>query len=231
MIGWRGRIGVLLPPDNAVLEYETNRLPLPGISFHVARLFSRKLEELPEESLKHIPSLQECGVNFILYACAASSFMFGAGANAKLEQEIRARSGLGAATATGALVQSVKALGIRRVALATPYWKELDDKLLAYFAEGEVRVVKIESMRLDTWQAMNNQTPAGVYPLVRRADHPDAESILILSTNLPTLSIIQSLEDDLKKPVISTNQAMIWAALRGLKIREPISGLGRLLES
>ena len=50
MIGWRSRIGVLLPPDNAVLEYEVNRLPLPGVSFHVARMFPVELGELPRDA-------------------------------------------------------------------------------------------------------------------------------------------------------------------------------------
>lgn len=228
MIGWRSRIGVLLPPDNAVLEHEVNRLPLPGVSFHIARMFPVELSELPQDALQHIPSLKECQVNFILYACAASSFMFGPQANDELETEIKERSGLDAVTATSAMILSLKALGINRVALATPYWRELDEKLLAYFADGEIEVTHIESLQLDNWEAMNNQTADSVYRLVRRADHADAEGILILSTNLPTFEVLQVLEDDLKKPVVSTNQGMVWAACRKLGIRDTIPGYGRL---
>ena len=228
MIGWRARIGVLLPPDNAVLEYEASRLPLPGVSFHIARMFPVELKELPEDALRHIPSLKECHVNFIVYACAASSFMFGSTANDDLERKIREASGLDAVTATNSMISSLQVLGIRKVALATPYWKELDEKLLAYFAAGEIEVVHIESLRLDNWEAMNNQAADAVYRLVKRADHRYAEGILILSTNLPTFEVLQTLEDDLRKPVVSTNQAMLWTACRRLGIRDVISGYGRL---
>ena len=228
MIGWRARIGVLLPPDNAVFEYEGNRLPLPGISFHIARMFPVELGELPQESPHHIPSLRECRVNFILYACAASSFMFGPDSNDELERKIKGLSALDAVTATSSMILSLKALGIRRVALATPYWRELDEKLLSYFAAGDIRVVNIQSLQLDNWEAMNNQTPDAVYRLGLKADHPDADGILILSTNLPTFEVLQVLEDDLRKPVVSTNQGMVWTACRRLGIQDRISGFGSL---
>jgi len=228
MIGWRARIGVLLPPDNAVLEVEANRLPLPGVSFNIARMFPVELGELPQDAPRHIPSLKECRVNFIVYACAASSFMFGPGSNDELERKIRKLSGLDAVTATSSMVFSLKALGIRKVALATPYWKELDEKLLTYFAAGDIEVVRMKSLQLDNWEAMNNQTPDAVYRLVRRADHPEAEGILILSTNLPTFEVLQVLEDDLGKPVVSTNQGMMWTACRKLGIRDGIPGFGSL---
>jgi maleate cis-trans isomerase len=154
--------------------------------------------------------------------------MFGPESNDELENKIRRLSGLDAVTATRSMVISLKALGIRKVALATPYWRELDEKLLAYFAAGEIRVVSIKSLELDNWEAMNNQTPDSVYRLVKRADHPDAEGVLVLSTNLPTFEVLQVLEKDLGKPIVSTNQGMIWTACRRLHIRDSLSGFGSL---
>jgi maleate isomerase len=228
MIGWRARIGVLLPPDNAVMEYEVNHLPLPGVSFHIARMFPVELGQLPQDAPRHIPSLKECRVNFIVYACAASSFMFGPASNDELEKRIRELSGLDAVTATSSMILSLKSIGIHQVALATPYWRELDEKLLAYFAAGDIKVVSIKSLQLDNWEAMNNQTPDAVYRLAKKADHPDAEGILILSTNLPTFEVLQVLEDDLGKPVVSTNQGMAWTTCRRLGIQDRISGFGSL---
>jgi maleate isomerase len=230
MIGWRARIGFLLPPDNAVLEYEVNRLPIPGVSFHVARMTVNDLGALPENALYHVPSLKECQVQFILYACAASSFMFGSRANQELEQKIRERSGLDALTATSCMVLALRSLGIRNVALATPYPRDLDERLLDYFRNEKIRVPRIQSLRLDTWEAVNNQTLDAVYGLVRRTDHPEADGILILSTNLPTFKVLQILEEDLGKPVVSSNQSMVWAACTRLGIREEVRGLGRLWE-
>jgi maleate cis-trans isomerase len=126
-------------------------------------------------------------------------------------------------------MKAVKALGLKRIALATPYWRELDEKLLAYFKEGGIHVSHIESLRLNTWEEMNNQTSTATYQLGKRADHPEADGVVILSTNLPTVEVLHYLEEDLKKPLISTNQAMIWAAYRSLGIRDSVPNYGRLL--
>ena len=154
--------------------------------------------------------------------------MFGPVSNNQLEKEIRDLSGLDAVTATSSMVISLKALGVRKVALATPYCRELDEKLLDYFAAGDIKVVGIQSLQLDNWEAMNNQTPDAVYRLVKQADHPDAEAVLVLSTNLPTFEVLQALEEDLRKPVVSTNQAMVWAACRRLGLGDSVSGYGSL---
>jgi len=66
------------------------------------------------------------------------------------------------------------------------------------------------------------------YRLAREADVPRADAVLLSGTGLPTVGILELLERDLGKPVISSNQASLWRALRLAGVREPITGFGRL---
>jgi maleate cis-trans isomerase len=72
-------------------------------------------------------------------------------------------------------------------------------------------------------------SPERVYTQVRELDRPDADAVFISCTNLRTVAILQELEEDLAKPVVSANQASFWEALRLAGIGEPIAGFGRLL--
>jgi maleate cis-trans isomerase len=67
------------------------------------------------------------------------------------------------------------------------------------------------------------------YALARKADTPAAEAVLLSGTGLPTVGVLQTLEHDLGKPVLSSTQAMLWHALRVAGVRQAVPGFGRLL--
>src|SRR5262249_58628852 len=67
------------------------------------------------------------------------------------------------------------------------------------------------------------------YQLARQADAPEADAVLLSGTGLPTVAVLETLERDLGKPVVSSNQASLWQALRIAGVRESIAGYGRLL--
>jgi len=65
--------------------------------------------------------------------------------------------------------------------------------------------------------------------LARSVDRPEAEAVFLSGTGMPTLPVIEALEHDLGKPVLSSASAMMWHALRSSGVRQPIPGYGRLL--
>lgn len=117
-----------------------------------------------------------------------------------------------ALTTSGALLEAVHALGARTIAAATPYDDAVGALFGRFFAEAGVELLRTANLGLRgriwtvPWQDL--------YELVRRADDPAADVVLVSCTNLPTYEILDQLEQDLGKPVISANQATIWAALR-----------------
>lgn len=148
------------------------------------------------------------------YACTSGSYVRGLAGERELVQAMRAAGAPAAVTTAGALVEALAALGVRGVAVATPYEQELTVRLAEFFAEVGVRTVG--SGHLGLRRAISKvpyETTAG---LVREADHPDAGAVVISCTNLPTYDLIAPLEAELGKPVISANQATMWAALRAV---------------
>ena len=73
------------------------------------------------------------------------------------------------------------------------------------------------------------ETAERAYRLARNIDVETAEAVFLTGTGMPTLPVLELLEQDLKKPVISSASAMMWHALRLAGVRQPIPGYGRLL--
>lgn len=117
-----------------------------------------------------------------------------------------------AVTTSGALLEALQALRITTIAAATPYDHTIGALFGQFFAEAGVTLVSTANLGLTgrIWTVPWQTT----YDLVRRADTEDAEAVLVSCTNLPTYEILDQLEQDLGKPVLSANQTTIWAALR-----------------
>lgn len=150
----------------------------------------------------------------VAYACASGSFIGGASAEQGIRETILASGADNAVTASGALVEALAHLGCSRVSVATPYMAELSGYLDAFLIEFGMEVVHHGALGLDheIW-AVPEATTAD---LIRRVDLPEAEAIVVSCTNLPTFDLIAPLEQELGKPVITANQATVWASLRRL---------------
>lgn len=234
--GWRARIGLILPADNAVLEPEAYQLGLPGVSFHAVRLDTWEREEMPAAGVRLSAVFRELGVDAIGYACAETSFIGGQDVNKAICSGIEEAVGRPAVTATGAMVEALTALGARTVSLAAPYRESSAAALRDYLERsGGVSVVSAvtEDFSLGSqddreWFETNLQPPSTAYRLGRQADHPDADAVVVAATNLRSMEVIRYLEADLTKPVISSNSALVWALLRRCGVRDLGDGYGRL---
>jgi maleate isomerase len=237
--GWRARIGMILPADNAVLEPEAYRLGIPGVAFHTVRLDTWERDQMPAAGVRLSAAFGELGVDAVGYACAETSFIGGQDANTVICAGVEEAIGRPAVTATGAMVEALSALGVGSVAVAAPYRQSSADALQEYLERsGGVTVVSVAtedfSMRSADdreWFETNLQPPSTAYRLARAADNPDAEAIVVAATNLRSLEILRPLEADLGKPVISSNSALLWALLRRCRVSESRDDLGRLWQT
>ncbi|WP_223881151.1 maleate cis-trans isomerase family protein [Nesterenkonia ebinurensis] len=117
-----------------------------------------------------------------------------------------------AVTTSGALLEAAQRLGVTRIAAATPYDEAIGALFGRFFAEAGIELVHTANLGRSgrIWTVPWDET----CELVRRADHPEAEAVLVACTNLPTYEILDQLEQDLGKPVLSANQATVCSALR-----------------
>ncbi len=150
----------------------------------------------------------------VAYACTSGSFVEGAAGEVILRRSMVDAGAPRACTTSGALVDALALLGVRRVAVATPYVQPVTDRLVSFLAEHGVRTVACEGLGLlgNIWRVRHEE----VVEIVNAADHADADALFISCTNLPTYDLIEGLEAALGKPVITANQVTMWAALRAI---------------
>ncbi|WP_328813820.1 maleate cis-trans isomerase family protein [Nonomuraea cypriaca] len=148
------------------------------------------------------------------YGCTSGSFVRGVRGERRLAEAMREAGAPAAVTTSGALLEALGRLAAGRVAIATPYDPHVTDRLRMFLREAGVDVVADSYLGLttDIWKVPYERTAE----LVAQADDERAEAIVISCTNLPTYDVIAPLEARLGKPVVSANQATMWAALRAV---------------
>jgi len=238
MMGWRARLGFLVPPGNPTVEPEMMQLAPAGVSLHFSRLVATGSTGTPEGQeernrsyLEHIGAstylLAMVHPDVIVLAHTASSYSMSSQDEATLLAQLQASSQSRVITAAGSVLAALHHLNVRHIALATPYAEEISEQGKRYLIDHGLHVVGYG--RLENVRNIYEETAERAYRLARRADTPEADAVFISGTGLPTLSVLSMLEDDLGKPVISSATAMMWNALRLAGVGQTIEGYGRLL--
>jgi len=238
MIGWRARLGFLVPPGNPTVETEMIALAPEGVSLHFHRMVARGTggslagqSERNQMMIDNIDSSAELlGMvepNVIVVAHTATSYHLGRGGEADLLARLQRSTGRRFVTAFGAVVRALERLGVRKLALGTPYSAEVTLQGKAHLEAHGFEVTKFDNLKgIDN---IYDTTAEQAYGLARWVDTDEAEAVFLSGTGMPTVTVLQMLEQDLGKPVISSASAMMWHALRLAGIGQPIPGYGRLL--
>jgi maleate isomerase len=238
LIGWRARLGFLLPPGNPTVEQEMIALAPAGVSLHFHRMFARGAtgsldgqDERNRMMVEHIDDsielLAMVNPDVIVVAHTATSYHLGRQGEADLLERLQKSTGTRVVTAFGAVLQALERLNIRRLALGTPYSPETTEQGKAHLEAHGLQVVNFANLPGVT--NIYDETAERAYRLARMVDREDAEAVFLSGTGLPTVPVLELLEHDLGKPVISSASAMMWHALRLAGVRQLIPGYGRLL--
>jgi maleate isomerase len=232
------RLGVLVPAGNPTIEPELNRLAPRALTIHAARLDTLAgepggVDGMERRTLAYLDSLPAATRSLaavkpdaVVLAHTAVSYLGRHAGEPALAARLRDLAGPRAFTAAGAIEAALRHLGVRRLALATPYPDAISAAGLGYWRDAGFDVVA--HRRLDT-PNIYDETEDRAYALALSADTPDAEAILISGTGLPTIGAIARLEQALGKPVVTSQTATLWHTLELLKIPDPVSGYGQLL--
>lgn len=229
------RVGILLPSANNVLEPEIYTMSPKVVTYHTARLYNkltdvRELLSMLAQIERSTKEVISAGCELILYACTSGSFAKGAGYDQEVVSMInRHAPGIPVVTAAGALIEALSCLKLRRVAVCTPYLDEVNEQARNFLQGNGVTVLSLKGLQITHALAVGDVLPDQVLQLAIDVDRLDAEGIVISCTNLRTTEVIDELEALLGKPVITSNQASLWAVLRRLSVNAPVMGYGRLL--
>jgi len=238
MTGWRARLGFLVPPGNPTVEPEMYTMAPRGVSVHFSRLVARGatgtpsgLDDRTRSYLENIDSSAEllamARPDVIVLAYTAGSYTLGRDGEAALSQRLAKQCGCPFITAFGSVIAALAELGVNRVALGTPYNAQTTLQGKAALESHGLQVVRHGSLPDVT--NIYDETPRRAYWLGRSVDSPDAEAVFLSGTGMPTIDVLDALEQDLQKPVISAASAMLWNALRMAGVAAAVPGYGRLL--
>ncbi|WP_130798557.1 maleate cis-trans isomerase family protein [Streptomyces otsuchiensis] len=213
-------VGIVAPFDFA-LDRELWRWVPDDVSLHVTRtpfvpvevsLDLARIVSEHETLAEAVRALAAVSPEVVAYACTSGSFV-GGGVGERAMTAAMARAGeMPAITTSGALLNALRELDVRRVAVVTPYTKSVTDSLEDYLAEGGMEVCGRSYLGLtrEIWRVGYREVVRMAREAV--ADGPDA--LFISCTNLPTFDMIPQLEAELRMPVLSANQVTVWDALR-----------------
>jgi len=236
MYGWRAKIGRISPSPETVGCEEWRRALPEGVCLVETRtlLHDVTVEGLAE-TVKQVEraalELASAEVDVILQAGTAIAFFRGFGHDRELSERISATTGIKATTSLTAVVDALRTLGINRPAVATSYLAEIDARLVEVLEQSKFKVAAIRGMGIKKSIDMGKMLPDATYALAKDVARsaPDADGILISCGNLRSFEAIEALEKDTGLPVVTSNQAGLWQALRMVGIHDQLPNLGQLL--
>ena len=202
----------VLPPDDEV-TWLRRMAAHPGIEAAAERLAER-------------------GPGAIVFAVNSFSVIDGPTGAAAISGRISSSGGAPAVTTSEAMVEAVRALGVRRLAVGVPYGPPVTEIMTGYFAAYGVEVVKMHGLDLpnaNNWEALLLPDDV-VVEMAVAADAPGADAVYLGCTSLRTAHLVTRMEERLGKPVVTANAATIWRGLGLAGYPARRAGLGRLFD-
>lgn len=237
--GSRARIGLIVPPTNTANEAEWHAMAPENVSIHSARMplhadttSDGGIAALHADIEKFASDLDQAEVDVITYGCTAGSMVSPV---ESLSQLITQKTGRKALTTAQSIIEAIRAIDVRRIAVATPYFDTMNKHEKNFLSENGFEVVAMEGLGfgesgISDFRNICRISPADIAELARRVNSDAAEAVLLTCTDLSTLPVINLLEKELKKPVISSNSATFWYALRLCNVQDDIPQGGTLFK-
>lgn len=232
----RARIGVIVPSVNTVVEPWFSAVCPPGVTVHAARMFldnnltAESLVRMDrDEGLRAVKQIMSCKPASVAYCCTASSIVQGLEYDGRLNHELNHAAGVPAFTATLGIIEALHAVGAKRIAVCSPYTKAIDDAEHVFFSAAGFDILGSAHLGIADAFALADPTPDDIYALWKKSWHADADASLITCLNMNSQEVIERIEAESGKPVITSTQATLWKLLRAAGVQDRIEGFGTLL--
>jgi maleate isomerase len=228
-------IGLIIPSSNRLTEPQFNAYVPPHVGIHVTRLrmtgkFRKPLSELQRPLAEAAEAISDVKPGVVVFHCTANSMENGLAHEAAIVDIIEQASGCHTITTARAITQAFNHCGIKKLVLVSPYVKETNEREVSYLNEAGYSVLHELGLGLET-HAYSSVTPEEWKKVVKENTRDEADGYFLSCTATRMIEAIDDLEKDLAKPVISSNQATIWACLKSLGISHTDKKLGQLFQA
>jgi maleate cis-trans isomerase len=236
----RKRIGVMVPSTNTTFEADFQMVAPRDVTIHGQRLWLTNdaageagMDRMNAEVEQGARYLSTAKVDVIAYGCTTGSFYRGPGWDRDMIAQMERVAGVPAVAAAPSVVEAVRFFAARRISVATPYPEWSNQRLRAYLEALGLEVLNVEGEQRAARsgnQGINDHDPQEVIAFASKVCRPEADALLCSCTAWRALEAVDELERRVGKPVVTSNQASVWAAFRKVGLTRPVKGFGRLLE-
>ena len=232
--GWRLRLGMIIPAVNTEAEPQIEAMLPEGVTLHTTRL--RMIEDTPDQLLSLTERIEEgathladAGVDRILFHCTAVT-TYSPDMAQRIRERIVAATGLPVTVTADAVTSALKVLGARKLIMITPYVAAVNAREAAFLRHNGITVLRDFAAELTYAKDFRAIEPFAWYRRAIEWRHPEADAYFLSCAQMRIAEVIGLLERDLGKPVVTSNQAAAWHALRESGIHDRVPGFGTLFE-
>ena len=241
-LGYRKRIGVIVPSTNTTVQPEIDNLRVPGVTCHCGRVTIKERPLTSEQAfLEHMQMMRDgmasaieqimtAGLDHLIMGIALESFWGGVAAADELQAELARLAGVGVSMGSTATIAALARFGVGRIAVLTPHQPRGDAIVRDYLVEAGLDVVRMKSLKCPTPRSIAQVPEDDIRAALSDLDGPDVGALVILGTALPSAAVAARAEAAFGKPVLAVNVVSYWHALRSCGIEDRVSGHGRVLE-
>lgn len=230
----RAAIGLVVLANDTVIEPEVRRfLPLPGVEVYSSRIPMAR--DVSPESLAAMADALPLAVALLLpddrldvvaFGCTSGSMIIGPERIAGIIETVR--PGVKVSDPVSASLAAFSALGVRRVGLVTPYRAEVNARVERFFAESGLDIAARASFFQDSDVSIARIRGEDILRAAVEIGRRDVEAVFLSCTALRCAGIVEAVEAATGKPVVTSNQALAWDALRKAGVKQTLPGAGRL---
>ncbi len=227
------RIGLIIPSANRLTEPQFNQYAPGDVDIHVTRLrmtgkWSKPLDQLQAAIEEASAVLSDTSPDVIVFHCTANSMEGGLDGEKRITEWVGQASGCTAVTTSQAITEALNELAIGKLVLISPYVEETNQAEMRYMTEAGFEVIHELGLGLAGSDDYIAVTPDEWLDITCDNARSEAEGYFLSCTNTRMIETIEAVESRLARPVVSSNQAALWACLRRMGRPTSIPGLGRL---
>src|SRR5260370_19975868 len=224
--------GVLVPSTNRTVEREGRLVPARSQA-QVGRFMSSgggSSSPSRDEDIEYQSRLLGTAKVEMVILAQTSASLFAEDYDDVVTKRMSAGAGVPAITSAQAVGRAVRALGARRVAIVSPYSEAVNERAARYFATTHgLETIALEGFGATDAYAIGKLGPQNARDAFARIHRPEIEVFVVPGGHFPAMASVAAWKREFGKPVVTTNQASIWAMLRAFKSADRLPAFGRLL--
>jgi maleate cis-trans isomerase len=230
------RIGLISPNMSEEVLTDVYRILPPDITvegrgLRVREFTDQEFARAESEFFGLVRELTEFPLDFLMVTGELFLSYKGPGSDRQLLEAVAEVTPVPASTVLTSVVDACRNLGLKRVVMASPFPEDQDARLVRFLEHDEIHVTAYRGLAYENSRVIWTLPPESGLEVARPLlkDNPDVDGLYMPCNKWRITPVIDQLEQEFGKPVVTNTQAWIWTALKAMGLNQPVEGYGRLL--